>query len=402
MSEFRKIITEAEVTSGNLSWNEDQDVDFRRVIPETLVFDLVWDGKRLDHLSVDWDNRRVYVGELLMETLTGSEIILTQGSDRSGTTVQVKVQVPGQKIAVRKRLSSSEAKHRALKWYAREDELYRRLFPGEKAFPVLINGKLIPNRLPDFDNRQLLIGDAIRVFAPGDSLLIHRDPSAQNPTLVIEKETVATNTAADAMTSLRALITRLISRPLSEFNEGEVKGLIALLDENKKLWERIMTLKEENSNLKEQVATLENIFDHFSRNAFFQFRSEFEDWVCSHMGVIEKGVRVLHRDYRVELENGRNRRIDVLCQDRKGVLLAVEVVYNPGVEDIRTTVEMLTWLKQNIGSLGKALTGGVLQAATIRGMVVANHERPELVELCLQNGLKLWVVNGGFVVDVLE
>ena len=45
---------------------------------------------------------------------------------------------------------------------------------------------------------------------------------------------------------------------------------------------------------------------------------------------------------------------------------------------------------------------GKLKANAIRGMIIANKERPELVEQCLQNSVKLCVVNSGCVIDVLE
>ncbi|HNV69370.1 MAG TPA: endonuclease NucS [Candidatus Ozemobacteraceae bacterium] len=401
MSEYRKILSEQEVKNGQVCWDEKQDAEFRRVIPETLVFDMTLNGVHLEHLTIDWERRVLTIGDQLKQAVPGSEIVLAAPAERGGVTVQGRLYQPGERVMVRKRLSASECKQRAIKWYAREDDLYRRLFPAEKHFAVEIHGKLITNRAPDFERRILVIGDALRVFAPGDSLLLHKASAAPLPTLVIEKEVPRTDPSDDSKT-IRAMVTRLISRPLQEFNEGEVKGLIALLDENKKLWERLHQLREENEKLKEQVSTLENVFDHLTRNSFFHSKGEFEDWVATHIGAIEKGVRPLHRDYQVTLDGGKPRRIDLLCQDRKGVLIAVELMYNPRQEDIKGTVALLAWLQGNISRLGRELTGGQLQAASIRGMVVTNRERPDLVEMCLQNGIKLCVINSGFVVDVLE
>jgi hypothetical protein len=309
---------------------------------------------------------------------------------------------PSEKIIIRKRLSHNEHKHRYLKWFAREDDLYRRFFPADQDFQIEIGGRRIPGLKPNFERRTVVIGEGLHAFSPGDQLLVSWSQESGDPTLVITCEDAPAAGAKEEMTFLRSLITRLISRPLSEFNEGEVKGLIALLDENKKLWERVVTLKEENEKLKEQIATLESVFDQFSRNSFFGCKKTFDEWVFENMNAFERGIRVLHRDYSVSLAGGKKHRIDLLCQDRKGVLVAAEVVFNPTLEDLEETLDLLAWLQKNIQAFGQELTQGQLKANVIRGMVIANRERPHLVEYCLQKGIKLCVVNSGCVIDVFE
>ncbi|HOY68742.1 MAG TPA: endonuclease NucS [Candidatus Ozemobacteraceae bacterium] len=401
MAEFRKFVTAEEVQSGTLAWSEENDADLRRVLPASLMFDLVFDGRKLEHLSAAWEQRELAVGELLTRIPPGSEIVLYPASDR-GTTVICRTTAPGDAITVRKRLSMNEHKHRYLKWYAREDELYRRLFPSDEPFVIEAAGRRVAGHAPDFEKRQLVIGEALRLFQPGDNLLVSWKLGEDEKTLSITKEEIPSSVAKDAMMSLRLMVTRLISRPLNEFNEGDVKGLILLLDENKNLWERYSQVKEENEKLKEQIATIESVFEQFTRNTFFGCKRDFEEWVAGHMSLFEKGIRLIHRDYSVIVKDGRKRRIDLLCQDRKGVLVAVEVVFNPSIEDLEETLKLLEWLKGNIASFGNELTGGKLKATSIRGMLVTNREKPELVEQCLQNGIKLCVVTSGCVIDVIE
>ncbi len=401
MAEFRKTLTLEEVSSGSLQWTKDQDTELSRFFPQTLVFDMLWEGKRLEHLSVEWEKHELFVGEPLLKSSEGAELLLTY-DDKSGSAIVARIIKPDDDLIVRKSLSHKEFKHRYLKWYAREDEIYRRLLPVSESFAIEIDGKTIPNRYADFEKRTLIVGESLRKFAPGDTLLIHCKKDTQIPTLIISREQLPSTSPVDEMTTIRSLVTRLISRPLSEFNGGEVKGLILLLDENKKLWERVTRLREENEKLKEQVATLEGVFDQFSKNTFFTCKHDFEEWVVTHMGLFEKGIRVLHRDYEVSWEDGKKRRIDLLCQDRKGVLIAVEIVFNPVLEDMEGPLKMMSWLKQNIKGLGKELTGQKLNANSIRGMVISNREKPDLVEICLQNNIKLCVVNSGLLIDVIE
>ncbi|MBF0499853.1 MAG: DUF91 domain-containing protein [Candidatus Riflebacteria bacterium] len=403
MAEFRKILSDQEVESGILHWEASQDADLRRVLPSTLMFNLVWEGKSLDQVMIAWETRELHVGAPLSGSKPGFELVLCSQLEKAGNVVSAHVQQPGETTIIRKRLSLSEFKARSLKWFAREDELYRRLFPPCETFSIEIKGKMVPNRRPDYDKRTLVIGEALRVFTPGDTLLIHaRSGQSDVPVLVISREENHSNDGVEEMTSMRSLVMRLISRPLNEFKEGEIKGLIAMLDENKNLWERLTTTKEENERLKEQIATLENIFEQLARNTFFVCKRDFEEWVVAHLGVFEKGMRLLHRDYAVTWEDGRKRRIDLLCQDRKGVIVAMEIVFNPSNEDLDSIGQMIGWLRHNMESLGRELTEGKLQARSIRGIVVSNREKPELVEACLEKGLRLCVVNGGYVVDVLE
>jgi len=401
MAEFRKFITPEEIRTGNLAWDEEHDADLRRVLPASLMFDLMFDGRKIEQLSAVWERRELTIGEPLTKILPGSEIVLYPVSER-GTTVICRVTAPGDAIVIRKRLSLNEHKHRYLKWYAREDELYRRLFPSDEPFVIDIAGRRVPGHTPDFEKRQLIIGEALRLFQPGDNLLVSWKHSDAEKLLSVTKEEIPSSIANDSMMSLRLMVTRLISRPLSEFNEGDVKGLILLLDENKNLWERYSQVKEENEKLKEQIATIESVFEQFTRNTFFGCKRDFDEWVSGHMSLFEKGIRLIHRDYSVIVKDGRKRRIDLLCQDRKGVLVAVEVVFNPSIEDLEETLKLLEWLKGNIESFGNELTGGKMKATSIRGMLVTNREKPELVERCLQNGIKLCVVTSGCVIDVIE
>jgi hypothetical protein len=401
MAEFKKVLSQTEIQTGTLQWSEIQEKILRKVIPQTLVFDLACEGKRFDNLTADWEKRQLYIGEPLMRAPEGSEIQLSL-PEKTGTLLSARIAVPAEKMIVRKRLSLNELKHRQLKWYVREDEIYRRLLPQETAFAVEIMGKVTPNRQVDFDKRTLMIGEALKAFTPGDILLIHRVPDAPVTTLAITREQLPSDISIDAMTSLRALITRLLSRPLHEFNDGEVKGLIALLDENKSLWERLMGFREENEKLKEQVATLENVFDQFARNTFFTCKRDFFEWVINHITLFEKGLRILHRDYSVTGEDGKKRRLDLLCQDRKGILVVVEIMYSPAVEELEGQLSILNWLESNMARIGSELTKGLLEAKQMRVLVIANREKPDLVEFCLQNKLKLCVVNCGMVVDVIE
>lgn len=401
MMEFRKILSQGEIEKGILRWEDDQDVLLRRILPQTLVFDLVFDGKRLDHLSVEWDKRELYIGEPLMKAMAGSEVALSPAAEK-GQGVVARLVDPSEKILIRKRLSHNEHKHRYLKWYAREDDLYRRLFPDQEPFLIEIAGRQIPGQAPNFERRNLVVGEALHAFHPGDNLLLCWSPDARTPTLVISREDLPSNFAQDAMTSLRSLVTRLLSRPLNEFNDGEVKGLIVLLDENKNLWERLNRTNEENQKLKEQIATLESVFEQFARNSFFGCKRDFEEWVATHMNFFEKGIRLLHRDYSVTLPDGRKFRIDLLCQDRRGVLVAAEILFNPGPEDLEEALNVFDWARDNLSAVAEDLSKGKLKATAMRGMVITNRERPELVENCLQRGVKLCLVNSGCVIDVLE
>ncbi|MBF0409237.1 MAG: hypothetical protein HQM10_17995 [Candidatus Riflebacteria bacterium] len=399
--EIKKIVTADEIKSGVLTWLESEDekmkLFFSSKISELKVF-----GDFVSEWNISFENRTLKLGETLKKAKPETELSIFVDEEINEHVVSIEMSDSTDDIIIRKRLSLNEFNQRKLKWFAREDELYGKLFPSEDFFSIEIDGKVTPNRRPDYDRRTLALGEAIKAFSPGDTLLIHRSRRAGAPVLVIGREKSSANVGADAMTSLRLMVARLISRPLSEFNEGEIKGLVALLDENKSLWQQVHVLHEENEKLKERVSTLEDVFEQFSKNSFFQSKKDFIEWVLEHINLIEKGLRVLYCDYPVTLEDGRKRRLDVLCQDKKGVLVAVEVVFNPTQECLENIRKSITWHRENIQALTSVLSEGKFQANSARGIVVSNHEKSELVNFCLQNAIKLCVVNGGFIVDVVE
>jgi hypothetical protein len=400
MNEFRKKLTQNEIDSGTIFWRESQDADLRSIIPQTLVFDLVLDGEEYANLSVEWDKRRLFLGGPLAGVVEGAEIVLRKAKG-STSTVECLINIPLEKVVIRKRLSHLEHNQRYLKWYAREDDLYLRLLPQGKDFQIEVCGKRGKGREADFEKRKIVIGDALRIFSPGDDLILSLDDSGSVPVLIISREELA-NSNYDGSTPLRSLITRLLSRPLNDFREGEIRGLIVLLEENKKLWERLVGIQDENRHLKEQVNMLESLLEQFSVNSFFNSKREFEAWVASHINLFEKGTRLLHQDYTVSLPDGKKRRIDLLCQDKKGVLVAVEILFNPDMRQLDETLNLMDVLKENIESFGTELTGGLLKATDIRCMIISNHEKTDLVEYCLQRGVKLCMVNSGCVIDILE
>ena len=401
MAEFRKKLTASEIENGSIFWTENQDKEIKAVLPQTLVFDLNYNGDEFANLSVEWEKRRLFVGEPIATAMPESELVLQTSKDRS-SMVNCLILAPQEKMVIRKRLSHQEHSRRHLKWFAREDELYGRLLSSADDFVIEIAGKKVKGHAPDMDKRTLFVGDPIRFFSPGDDLLIHWNLGAETPTLVIVKEEFAARPALDGSTSLRSLVARLLSRPLTDFNEGEVKGLILLLEENKKLWEKISNLQEENRALKEQVNMLESLFEQFASNSFFNSKKEFEQWVASHVNVFEKGLRVLHRNYSVTFAGGRKRRVDLLCQDRRGILVAAQILYNPETAQINETLELMNHLRANIEAFGSELMGGQLKAADIRGFIIANCEKSDLVELCLLNKVKLCLVKSGCLIDILE
>ena len=401
MPEFRKKLSSREIESGILTWSTEEDSQLRMVIPPTLVFDVICDGQEFANLSVEWEKRNLFIGEPLSMAAADSELVLT-GSRDKGAQINCQIFAPQEKMVIRKRLSHQEHNGRYLKWFAREDELYSRLFSSRESFVIQIAGKRVKGRIPDFERRKLTIGELLRGFAPGDDLLIHWHHAKEESVLVIEREDVAGRSQPDGSTPLRALVARLLSRPLGEFNEGEVKGLIVLLEENKKLWERITNYQEENRRLKEQVNMLESLFEQFTSNSFFNSKKEFEFWVADHASLFEKGMRVIHRNYTVNIPGGRKRRIDLLCQDRKGVLVAVQILFSPEPAQISEALELIDHLRVNIEAFGSELTGGQFKSADIRGMIIANYEKTDLVEQCLQKQVKLCLVKSGCLIDVLE
>jgi len=397
--EFRKKIVSREIETGILTWSASEDAQLRSVIPATLVFDLVYEGQEYANLSVEWDKRNLFIGEPLSAAVSDSEVVLT-GSREKGGLVTCQIFAPQDKMVIRKRLSHQEHNGRYLKWFAREDELYSRLFSSRESFSVEIAGKRAKGRMPDFERRKLMVGELLRGFSPGDDLLIHWHHAGKDSVLVIEHED--NSSRPDGATPLRALVARLLSRPLGEFNEGEIKGLVVLLEENKKLWERIANFQEENRRLKEQVNMLESLFEQFTSNSFFNSKKEFESWVADHSSLFERGMRVIHRNYTVTWQGGRKRRIDLLCQDRKGVLVAVQSLFSPDPGQVSEALELLDYLRANIEAFGSELTDGQYKAVGIRGMIIANYEKTDLVEQCLQRQVKLCLVKSGCLIDILE
>lgn len=400
MPEFRKKLTAREIDTGAIAWDASQDADIKAVIPPSLVFNILVDGQEIANLSIEWDKRSLFIGEVLTIAVPDSEIVLSNTRER-GTVVNCQIFAPQEKMVIRKRLSHQEHSGRYLKWFAREDELYSRLFSFKDGFEIEISGKRMQGRVPDFDKRKIMIGDLLRVFSPGDDLLI-KWKQHEVPVLIIKREEPVEKGQLDGTTPLRSLITRLLARPLGEFNEGEVKGLIVLLEENKKLWERIVSMQEENRRLKEQVNMIESLFEQFTSNSFFNSKKEFELWAAAHINQFEKGLRIIHKNYSVALPDERKRRIDLLCQDRKGVLMVVQILYSPEPVQISEALDLMDHLRANTGSFGSEVTGGQFKSADIRGMIIANYERTDLVEHCLQRNVKLCLVKSGCLIDVLE
>ncbi|GAB1353763.1 MAG TPA: endonuclease NucS [Candidatus Rifleibacterium sp.] len=400
MPEFRKKLTAREIEKGAICWEASQDADVKSVIPASLVFNMMLGEQEIANLSVEWEKRSLFVGEAIATAAIDSEIVLSNSRER-GSVVNCQIFAPQEKMAIRKRLSHQEHSGRYLKWFAREDELYTRMFSLTEGFEIEIGGKRMKGRAPDFEKRKLMIGDLLRVFSPGDDLLI-KWKTQEIPVLLIKRDDPSEKAQLDGTTPLRSLITRLLARPLGEFNEGEVKGLIVLLEENKKLWERIVTMQEENRRLKEQVNMIESLFEQFTSNSFFNSKKEFELWVAAHINMFEKGLRVIHRNYSVTLSNERKRRIDLLCQDRKGVLVVVQILYSPEPVQINEALDLLEHLRANTSSFGSELTSGQFKSADLRGMIIANYERTDLVEHCLQKQVKLCLVKSGCLIDVLE
>lgn len=401
MAEFRKVLTSSEIDQGAIFWDHSDDQKMKKIIPQTLVFDVLYENQEYSNLVVEWEKRKLFIGEPVASAAPGSELILGTLKEHPASLV-CHIFAPQDKMIIRKRLSHQEHNRRYLKWFAREDELYERLFASKEDFEVEIAGKKIAARSADFEKRKLAIGSPLRCFSPGDDLLIYWKSASVKPILVIVKEELVTSSGFDNSAPLRSLVTRLLSRPLDDFDEGEVKALIVLLEENKKLWERLVGFQEENRCLKEQVSMLESLFEQFSSNSFFRAKKDFETWVAGHMNLFEKGLRVIHRNYNVNLKNGRKRRIDILCQDRKGVLAAVQILFSPEPAQIDDALDLMMHLRANIEAFGSELTGGQLKSADIRGMIISNYEKTDLIEECLQRKVKLCLVKSGCLIDVLE
>ncbi len=399
---FRHTLSEEEIASGTLKWTPADDETLHRLLPGALMFDIEMEGVRLANLAPEWDRRELCLGEVLKKARPGLELVMQTGTGELQGVLVATLAAPNDGLTVRKKLSLNELRHRRLRWYARDELTYRQLFPEKGSLTVQIGDEALPNRVPDFERRFLFVGEPLCQFSPGDILVLTRRDTMEGTIVAITRENRAQQ-LQDAGTALRSLVARLLSRPLKDFNEGEVRALIVLLDENKTLWERIVRLQDENERLKEQVATLEDVFSQFAANSFFGYRREFETWVVDHLGRIERGLRLLAADVPVTWEDGKERRIDLVCQDRKGGLVVVEILFNPSAEDVPQMFRMMAGLKRNLSVVAEHVRDQLpVPPTSVRGIVVTNKEPPQLVELCLVNNVKLCLINSGYVVDIIE
>lgn len=401
MAIFRKRVGNFEITEGAIYWNASQDDEIKSVIPDTFIFELRYDGKEYRNLAIDWEKRKLFIGEPLSGVSPGSELTLSTSNEDSDVVI-CSISNPEEDLVIRKRLSHNEFNHRHLKWYAREDELYRRLFPTDDPVQVKIGSRLLKLVYPDFQKRKLRLGEALRVFSPGEDILLRWDSSSGEPILSIDHEELVSKCTYKGSTPVRAIVAKLISRPLSNFKEGDIKALLILLDENKNLWEQIGELQEENKSLKDQVSIVESVFEQLSENQFFDSKKCFVDWIFNHIGQFEKGIRIIHRDFNLEFENGKHCCVDFVCQDKKGILTVVEVVFNPETDKINNAINLIQTLENNLDTLSKQLTDNALLATSIRGVIITNFETAALVESCLQSNIKLFVVKSGYAIDVID
>lgn len=401
MSEFRKKLSAREINTGRIIWDVESDIQLQAVIPKTLVFDLIFEEQVFSNLAIEWEKHSLFIGEPVSSAMIDSEIVLSLPRDK-GSTVNCQIFTPQDKMIIRKKLSHQEYQGRYLKWFAREDKLYTRLLTQREQFSIEIIGKVAKNRVPDFEKRKLKVGEMLRSFRPGDYLLIRWKYCDDSAILLIEKEYEHSSTASDGSIPLRSLVARLLSRPLDEFNKGELKALIVLLEENKKLWERISDYQEENRHLKEQVNMLESLFEQFTANSFFNSKKEFEQWTATHVSLFEKGLKVLDRNYSVTVADGKKRRIDMLCQDKKGILVVVQILFEPDSLQIAEAIETISHLRADVNDFGSKLTDGQFKSADIRGLIVSNYDKADLVEPCMQKQIKLCLVKSGCLIDLLD
>ena len=105
MPEFRKKLTAREIDKGAITWDTAQDAEVRAIIPQSLVFDMVVDGQEIANLSVEWDKRSLFIGEVLTMAVPESEIVLTSTRERGGV-VGCQIFAPQEKMVIRKRLRS--------------------------------------------------------------------------------------------------------------------------------------------------------------------------------------------------------------------------------------------------------------------------------------------------------
>jgi hypothetical protein len=80
----------------------------------------------------------------------------------------------------------------------------------------------------------------------------------------------------------------------------------------------------------------------------------------------------------------------------------VQILYKPDSEQIQEALELIKHVRSNIEKFGSELTSGQLKASEVRGMIIADQEKSELVEYCMQNQIKLCIIKSGCLIDVLE
>jgi len=195
MPEFRKKLTAREIERGAIHWEASQDADVKAVIPASLVFNMILGDQEIANLSVEWEKHSLFVGEAITLAAVDSEIVLSNVRER-GSVVNCQIFAPQEKMVIRKRLSHQEHSGRYLKWFAREDELYNRLFSLKEGFEIEVGGKRMKGRAPDFEKRKLMVGDLLRVFSPGDDLLI-KWKAQEIPVLLIKRDDPADKAQLD-------------------------------------------------------------------------------------------------------------------------------------------------------------------------------------------------------------
>ncbi|NLM17778.1 MAG: hypothetical protein GX221_08695 [Candidatus Riflebacteria bacterium] len=403
MAEFRKYLTAEEISEGRLTWTKDDDAVISEIFPQALLFSMKIDDEILTGLSVDREKRSLFVGEVIKNFAPGSEILLISPKTENAP-VQCHIMVPQEQMIIQKRLSLQEYNGRYLKWFAREDNLYARLFLYKANYNIEIFGKQIKGRAPDFEKRKLFIGNLITVFSPGDDLLIRwaTAEDSEIPVLKIEHISKAEQ-KVDGNAQMRAMVSRILSSaPISGYDKAELHTLILMLDENKKLWEKNTLLQEENQSLKEHLKLLESVCEQFSSNSMFQYRRDFEQFVLNRPGQIEKGLKVVLRDLVIELPTGRQKTLDALCIDRLGVYTACQFIYKSDMQEIDENIALIQYLHDNKQALKKFLPDPELEIADVRGLIIADSENDDLLEKSVQSGIKLAVVKTGSLIETWE
>lgn len=80
----------------------------------------------------------------------------------------------------------------------------------------------------------------------------------------------------------------------------------------------------------------------------------------------------------------------------------MQILYSPEEAQVEETIELINHLRANIEDFGSDVTGGQLKASDIRGIIIADCEKADLVEKCLQNKVKLCLAKSGCLIDILE